>query len=110
MFDRAHALERLGGDEELLHVGIVAFRANAPQVLQSARAALAAGAAADLRRHLHSLAGSASMVGGPALQRLAKELEAHAEAGALASIEGRVGELEALLGRFLVETASPPQG
>ena len=110
VFDRAHALERLGGDEELLHVGIVAFRANAPQVLQSARAALAAGAAADLRRHLHSLAGSASMVGGPALQRLAKELEAHAEAGALASIEGRVGELEALLGRFLVETASPPQG
>jgi hypothetical protein len=50
------------------------------------------------------------MVGGPALHRLAKELEAQAEAGALGAIEARVGELEGLLGRFLEETASLEQG
>ena len=106
VFDRAHALERLGGDLELLQVGVEAFRASAPQLLQSVRAALADDAATDLRRHLHSLAGSASMVGGPALHRLGKELEAHAATGALASVEARLAELEALLARFLEETAS----
>jgi len=103
IFDRAGALDRLGGDEELLGVALAAFRDNAPQVLQSARAALATGAAADLRRHLHSLAGSASMVGGAGLHRLAKELEAQAAAGELAAAGSRMGELEALLEAFLAE-------
>jgi HPt (histidine-containing phosphotransfer) domain-containing protein len=103
VFDRAAALDRLGGDEELLAVALTAFRDNAPQVLASARAALAEGAAADLRRHLHSLAGSASMVGGAPLHLLARELEALAESGALPAVAERLGDLEALLARFVAQ-------
>jgi signal transduction histidine kinase/HPt (histidine-containing phosphotransfer) domain-containing protein/ActR/RegA family two-component response regulator len=102
-FDREQALERLGGDEELLGVALAAFRDNAPQVLQAARTALQAGAATDLRRHLHSLAGSASMVGGASLHQLAKALEAQADAGALPAVQARMHEIEALLARFLEE-------
>ncbi|HET8744064.1 MAG TPA: ATP-binding protein [Ramlibacter sp.] len=110
VFDRAQALDRLGGDEELLRVALGAFRENTPQVLQSARAALAAGAAPDVRRHLHSLAGSASMVGGTPLHALAKELEAEAADGALITVQARLGELDALLARFLEEAGSAGQG
>ncbi|GAB3663092.1 ATP-binding protein [Ramlibacter alkalitolerans] len=110
VFDRAQALERLGGDEELLRVALDAFADNAPQVLQWARTALATGAATDLRRHLHSLAGSASMVGGIPLHRLAKELEGQAEAGALEEAGSGLEELASLLSRFLAEAALAAEG
>ncbi|MEJ8835345.1 ATP-binding protein [Ramlibacter sp. AN1133] len=105
-FDRAEALERLGGDEELLRVALGAFADNAPHVLQWARASLAAAAATDLRRHLHSLAGSASMVGAASVHRLARELEAQAEAGALSPVGAALDELESLLARFLAEAGT----
>jgi HPt (histidine-containing phosphotransfer) domain-containing protein len=78
--------------------------------LQCARAALAAANAADLRRHLHSLAGSAAMVGAPALHRLAKSVEGEAEAGAFPAVEAGLGQLEALFARFLQETDPSVQG
>src|SRR5262249_59569562 len=46
VFDRAPALQRLGDGAELLNVALSAFRENAPSVLQSARPAPPAGAAA----------------------------------------------------------------
>jgi signal transduction histidine kinase/AmiR/NasT family two-component response regulator len=107
VFERARALDRLGGDEDLLRLALAAFRGNAPQVLQAARAALAARERPDLRRHLHSLAGSASMVGGASLHRLAKALEADAEAGAFDAVEGGLRRLDDLLRRFLEESAAP---
>jgi len=110
VFERAQALERLGGDEELLRVALAAFRENAPKLLQSTQAAVAAGAAVDLRRHLHSLAGSASMVGAPSLQALAKEFEAQVDAGALAAVGARLGELQQLLERFFAEVDEAEEG
>jgi signal transduction histidine kinase/DNA-binding NarL/FixJ family response regulator len=103
---RALALERLGGDEELLAVAVTSFREQAPRVMQWAADALATGAAADLRRHLHSLAGSASMVGAQAVQQLAKELEAVAEAGRLEEVGARLPRLSELLADFVSESAS----
>ena len=105
-FDRAQTLDRLGGDEELLEVALGSFREHSPKVLEAARAALAAADAPALRRHLHSLAGSSSMVGAEPLRHRAKGLEAQAEAGELAGMPAALDELQALLERFLAEAGA----
>ncbi|MDB5897689.1 MAG: barA 12 [Ramlibacter sp.] len=106
MYDRNLTLERLGGDEELLAVALLSFREHAPQVLTAAREALAHGAAVDLHRHLHSLAGSAAMVGAQPLQVLAKQLEARAAEGRLAGLQEELPALQQLLDRFIEESAA----
>jgi CheY-like chemotaxis protein len=103
---RRHALDRLGGDEELLAVAVASFREHAPKVLQSARAALAAGNQADLHRHLHSIAGSSGMVGAEEVRTLAKILEAHALAGRLEDAGRGLDELAARCESFLAEAAA----
>jgi signal transduction histidine kinase/CheY-like chemotaxis protein/HPt (histidine-containing phosphotransfer) domain-containing protein len=103
---RRHALDRLGGDEELLSVAVGSFREHAPKVLQSAHAALAAGNQADLHRHLHSLAGSSGMVGAEDVRALAKALEAHALAGRLEEAGRGLPELAARCASFLAEAAA----
>jgi HPt (histidine-containing phosphotransfer) domain-containing protein len=100
-FDRAAALERLGGDEELLAVALASFREHAPRVLRSAADALAAGQPGDLARHLHSLAGSSSMVGGAALEQAARALQARTEAGELQEVQARLPELQRALEAFI---------
>lgn len=105
-FDRQRALDTLGGDAQLLQVAVASFREHAPLVLQSAREALAAGHAVDLRRHLHSLAGSASMVGAQPVQQIARELEAQAAAGALAQVEAALPQLQHRLDGFLAASAA----
>jgi CheY-like chemotaxis protein/HPt (histidine-containing phosphotransfer) domain-containing protein len=102
---RERALQQLGGDEELLAVALASFRDQAPRVIQSAVEALRACAATDLRRHLHSLAGSASMVGAQAVEARARELEPQAEAGAFAVVHDRLPELADLLARFIADSA-----
>jgi len=104
-FERAAALEQLGGDEELLAVALASFREHAPLLLAQARAALDAKAAADLRRHLHSLAGSASLIGAQPVQRLARELEVAAEAGALQAVASGLVALQEALEQFLAASA-----
>ena len=104
-FDRTQALDRLGGDEELLSVALGSFREHAPRVLQSAEAALGAGAATDLHRHLHSLAGSAAMVGAEPLHRVARQLEGQAGEGRLEQVRSGLPALHGLLSRFIAESA-----
>jgi PAS domain S-box-containing protein len=104
--DRQQALDRLGGDEELLAVALGSFRQYAPKVLQSARDALAAGNQAELHRHLHSLSGSSAMVGAEALHTLARVLEAEAQAGRLEEAGRRLDELATLCDAFLAASAS----
>lgn len=99
--DRARALDRLGGDEELLAMGLASFREHAPRTLQAARAALAAGQAADLHRHLHSLAGSSSMLGADALAQQARGLEALARDGKADEVRDGFASLEAEFARFI---------
>jgi HPt (histidine-containing phosphotransfer) domain-containing protein len=105
VYDRAVALERLGGDEELLGVALESFREHAPAVLASARAALESRNGTDLHRHLHSLAGSAAMVGAQPLHLFARQVEARAADGALAEVAGELPQLQRLLDQFLQESA-----
>jgi PAS domain S-box-containing protein len=105
-FERAQALDRLGGDEELLAVALASFRQHAPGVLRAARDALAGGSAEDLHRHLHSLAGSAGMMGAAPLQASARALEQLAQAGQQAEVGAQLPGLQLLLDRFLEESAA----
>ncbi|MDB5856337.1 MAG: Hybrid sensor histidine kinase/response regulator, partial [Ramlibacter sp.] len=102
---REQALERLGGDAELLTVALASFRQHAPKVLQSARDAFAAGSQADLHRHLHSLSGSSAMVGAEDMHRLAQALEAEAQAGRLEEAGRGLDELAARCAAFASESA-----
>lgn len=104
-FDRGRTLASLGGDEELMAAGLASFRQNAPQVLQAARSALADARDDDLRRHLHSLAGSSGMMGAEPLHRLAQAMEQHAAERRHDEVERGLPQLEHLLDRFLAESA-----
>jgi PAS domain S-box-containing protein len=104
-FERARALQALGGDEELLAVALASFRGQAPRLLQAVNDALAAGATADLHRHLHSLAGASGMVGGASLHRLAQQLELQAGEGRLDAVRDGLPALHALCDRFLADSA-----
>jgi CheY-like chemotaxis protein len=106
-FDRAHALQGLGGDEELLAIALASFRQQLPRLQRAASEALEAGAVADLHRHLHSLAGSSSMVGGVSLHQLAQELEADAGEGRLDVVREGLPALHELCERFLRESTEP---
>ena len=57
-------------------------------------------------RHLHSLSGSAGMLGAAPLQALARGLERRAEAGGLDGLERGLADLGKLLDRFLSESST----
>lgn len=102
--ERARALERLGGDATLLAGALASFRQHAPGVLLAAREALAARQMADVHRHLHSLAGSSSMVGALAVESLARELEQLAAEGRLDEVGQQLAILEKEMDHFLDES------
>ncbi|HEX7889918.1 MAG TPA: ATP-binding protein [Ramlibacter sp.] len=105
LFDRELALQRLGGDPELFTVALESFRQHAPRVLASATEALSQARQADLHRHLHSLAGSAAMIGADPVQAVARELETSASEGDLVAVERELPRLCGLFARFLEESA-----
>ncbi|MES3001111.1 MAG: response regulator [Pseudomonadota bacterium] len=102
-FSREAALDQLSGDEELLAAVLASFREHGPGLLRSAHADLAAGDAVELRRHLHSLAGSAGTLGATALRTLAREMETLAENGRVGEVRTRLPEIEGVMSRFLEE-------
>lgn len=104
VFSREAALDQLSGDEELLAAVLASFREHGPGLLRSAHAALAAGDAVELRRHLHSLAGSAGTLGATALRTLAREMEGFAENGRAGEVRARMPRIESVMARFLEET------
>jgi HPt (histidine-containing phosphotransfer) domain-containing protein len=57
IMDVASALDRLGGDVELLDQIILIFLEDAPMLVHATREALAAGNTGELRRAAHSLKG-----------------------------------------------------
>lgn len=105
-FDRAAALARLGGDEELFAELAELFRDEGPRVASEIREALAAGDAVGVRRSAHSLKGSAGYVGGTATASAAGRLETAGEARDLASAAAILSELEPELERLLAALAT----
>lgn len=71
----AVALERLGGDEELLREVAQLFLEEYPVLVSQIRAAVAAGDADGLQRAAHSLKGSVSNFGADAAYHAAFALE-----------------------------------
>ncbi len=106
VFAEQKALDRMDGDVELFRQVLESFIVLAPKALERIGAALDAGEAADLHRHLHSLAGSASMVSAEVLARLARELEHQALEGRTAGIARGLVQLHAEFDNFLLASAA----
>ncbi len=75
-FDLKVALERVGGDEELLKEIAELFVEDAPKLLEAIRVAIESGDGAALHRAAHSLKGSVSNFGAPEAVAAAMQLEA----------------------------------
>jgi len=97
LFDRTIALERIGGDEELLKEIAGIFLAEYPALIQDIRIALAKSDPEALERSAHSLKGSvANFEARPAVEAALK-LEAMGRAGKLDRAQAALTELEAIL-------------
>ncbi len=88
VFDRASAVERLGGDEELFAEVAGVFRGDAPKLLAELRRAVEGGDAATVQRAAHGLKGAAGYVGGGPAVSAAAALEKIGAAGDLAAAPG----------------------
>jgi two-component system, sensor histidine kinase and response regulator len=99
-WNRAEALDRIGGDEELLRDLCHIFLDESPKLLQTLRHAVAAGDPDGVMRAAHSLKGEASYLGADRTSRAARQLEEMGQnkdlSGAseiLAVLEGEVASL-----------------
>ena len=83
-FDRAAAVERLGGDEALFADVAAVFLDDAPKMLSELRAAVAGGDALVVQRTAHGLKGAAGYVGATPTAAAAAALEHIGASGDLA--------------------------
>lgn len=103
-FDLSAALERVGGDQELLKEIAELFIEDGPLLLKDVRAAVDAGDTTALQRSAHSLKGSVANFGADAAVEAALNLEKMGANGtldgapeALASLESEIQKLVAVL-------------
>lgn len=102
--DRAGALRNLEGDEAFYEELVGMFRGQYPGLLADVEAAVVANDMDGLQRAAHSLKGSVQVIGGQAaasaalaLERIGREEEVGAAGSALAELQARLAELEAVL-------------
>ena len=93
----AVALERLGGDEQLLCEVAQLFLAECPELVSQVRAAVADGSAEALQHAAHSLKGSVSNFGAEAASNAALALEMMGLTGQLSQAEIGLAALEQAL-------------
>lgn len=74
-FDRAAALNRLDGDDELLAEILVQFLADAPALLMAIETAIARGDGPAMRDAAHSLKGAAAYLAADELCAFAQSIE-----------------------------------
>ena len=96
VWDRAAAVDRLGGDESLLDELVGLFFKDYPVLARRLTDALAGGDLASLREPAHKLKGSLGALGLPATAGLAQEIES---AGQVEDATAAVG----LIDRFMAE-------
>jgi HPt (histidine-containing phosphotransfer) domain-containing protein len=87
VIDRNEALERVGGDEELLKEIALLFLAEYPKDMAAMRRAIDAGSAKDLERSAHSLKGAVANFGAHHTRDAALRLELIGRNGDLAEAE-----------------------
>jgi protein-histidine pros-kinase len=100
LWDRAAALDRLGGDESLLDELIELFFNDYPVLARRLTEALARGDIASLREPAHKLKGSLGALGLPATAGLAQEIESASQVedatAAVSLIDRFMAEIEML--------------
>lgn len=106
VLDRAAALDRLGGDEELLRHVLVSFRANLADA-DRALAGEAALPAPELARLLHSIKGMAGNLAAIPLAQVAESAESRLRSGAAAPTGELLAEVRGAVGRVLRELEPP---
>jgi HPt (histidine-containing phosphotransfer) domain-containing protein len=100
ILDRREALERVGGDSELLRELIAVFRADGPRLGKEITDALARGDAQKLSRTAHTLKGAVSTFGAASAEAAARQVELLAGQGDLAGAAAAVTHLDTELGRL----------
>jgi PAS domain S-box-containing protein len=108
--DRAAAVERLGGDEDLFSEVAGLFLTDTPAQVAQIRQAVKAGDAEGLRRTAHALKGAAGYVGGMATAEAARALEQIGASGDLSGAQAALVTLDREVRRLLAElsgTLSP---
>jgi len=93
-FDPEEALERVGGDRELLHEILELFFEETPGLMEQIRGAFAAGDVKTLERAAHSLKGSVGAFGARAAGEAAQNLETAAREKDLAGAAPALAALE----------------
>src|SRR5205085_1185953 len=116
-FDRAKALKRAGGDEELLAELAGLFLDECPKLMGQVRAAIEGKDAARLRMAAHALKGSVSAFEAGAAHEAARRLEQTGRDGdwpaaeaAWAALEAAVGPLRAALAGLGPAAEPAPRG
>lgn len=101
MLNRELALERVGGDEQLLQEVARLFLDDCPRVMTEIKTAISSGDAKRLEREAHSLKGSVSNFGADPVVKAALELEMMGRLGNLRlaiqgyeTLEGHIQTLE----------------
>lgn len=95
IFDLSVALERMGGDEEILKEIAALFVEDSPEQLQRIRQAIDAGNAQALERAAHTLKGSVSNFGAESAVKAAFALEMMGREGNLTQAQEHFDTLEA---------------
>jgi two-component system, sensor histidine kinase and response regulator len=104
--DKALALSRAGGDEELLRELAALFLDDYPRNLEELKTAIAAGVAADIEHHAHSLKGSVSNFGAPEVVAAALALEQQGRNHTLEETPAALRRLESALAALKPELES----
>jgi signal transduction histidine kinase/DNA-binding response OmpR family regulator/HPt (histidine-containing phosphotransfer) domain-containing protein/uncharacterized membrane protein len=105
-FDKAAALGRLAGDEELLRELVEVFLEECPKWIGDLRAAMDARDAVRLGRAAHTLKGAVDNCGGKGAYALALELEKMGREGRTDGAEAAIGRLERELDRLVADLRS----
>ncbi|MFO0761151.1 MAG: response regulator [Byssovorax sp.] len=100
-FDKAAALDRVGGDEELLKDLIGVFLGEVHKWLDDIRAAIVSSDAPRLKRAAHTLKGAVDNCGASRAYDLALRLERLGGEGRIAGAEDIFAELEAAIEQLL---------
>ncbi len=100
VLDREVALERVGGDRELLRELVEMFDAECPGWLAAVRDAIARGDAALLQRAAHALRGGAGTFGAAGACNVAQRLETMGREGDLKDAAKACAELEKQIERL----------
>ena len=96
-WSRGGALEKVGGDENLLRELCQIFLAESPKLMRKMEKAMAENDPVALRRAAHSLKGEVSYLSADSVFETARELERRGDANDLASVPELLRTLEAAL-------------